>query len=62
MKTSAKKSPPLSNFGGFGTQTLPKVWVFGVRRCGWLRWKAEIMLLRFKKNPDEKKFHGEKIF
>ena len=38
------------------------------RSSGWLRWKAESALLRFKKNPDEKyffimeKFYFEKYF
>ena len=26
------------------------------RSCGWMRWKADNLLVNFKKNPDEKYF------
>ena len=49
-------SANLAKIKGSDTQTLPKVAFVGVRRRAYARWKAEIKLLRFKKNPDAKYF------
>ena len=38
------------------TQTVSTGSVFTLRSSGWLRWVAQIKLLRFKNNPDEKHF------
>ena len=32
------------------------------RSSGWVRWKADNLLLKFKKNPDEKYFFVMEIF
>ena len=62
MKTSAKKSTDLAIPEGCDTQTLPSLHILGVRRCGRVRWKAEFMLLRLKKNLSKNIFSSRRNF
>ena len=52
----AKKNTLVPAEGGSMKSIRAVSWREVLRSSGWLRWIAEIKLLRLKKNPDEKYF------